>query len=170
MTSHAGRRPLTYDIDIHTLYSMRNEGMTNRQIAEKLDCSYQTVLNHIGPMPKEMQEKAIVEKQKRHRAPKVEKEETQKTELEPVAKLKQPKSEVEPDNSVIERLTAHDSYVLQFECTKVTANGKLCKYTIDTKAKTVTAHDGILAGTMSREELATVIFELKECMNKLTSC
>ena len=170
MSSYAGRRPLTYDIDIHTLYSMRNEGMTNRQIAEKLNCSYQTVLNHIGPMPKKLQEKALEVKQKKHRAPKMEKEETQQPELQMVESLEQIEAVAEPNNSLIERLTAHDSFVLQFECTKVTAKGKLCQYTIDTKAKTVTAHDGILAGTMTREELATVIFELKECMNKLTSC
>lgn len=143
-----GRRRLISDVDIQTLYSMRKEGMKNREIAEKLDCSVQTVLNHIGPMPKKAEDYTKESKAEK--------------------KQRQPQQQTN-NASVIERLTAHDSYVLQFECTKVTANGKQCQYTIDTKAKTVTAHDGILAGTMTREELATVILELKECMNKLTS-
>ncbi len=154
-----GRRRLISDVDIQTLYSMRKEGMKNREIAEKLDCSVQTVLNHIGPMPKKAEDYT--------KESKAEKSRGLHKRIEGGKKQRQPQQQ--NNASVIERLTAHDSYVLQFECTKVTANGKQCQYTIDTKAKTVTAHDGILAGTMTREELAIVILELKECMNKLTS-
>ena len=34
------------------LYIREHEHLTNQQIADKLGCSYQTVLNYIGPMKK----------------------------------------------------------------------------------------------------------------------
>lgn len=47
-------RSLLKDIDLETMYSMRREGMNNVQIADALGISRQTVIRHIGPQPKEL--------------------------------------------------------------------------------------------------------------------
>jgi hypothetical protein len=42
------RKRLVDDVSITELLEMRESGLTNREIAARLDCSYQTVLRYIG--------------------------------------------------------------------------------------------------------------------------
>lgn len=45
-------KKLTNEISIQELQQMREEGLTNRQIAERLDLTYRTVIRYLGPQPK----------------------------------------------------------------------------------------------------------------------
>lgn len=47
-------RSLLKDIDLETMYSMRREGMGNKDIAGALGISRNTVYRYIGPQPKEL--------------------------------------------------------------------------------------------------------------------
>ena len=49
---------LTREVSISEMLEMRDRGMTNKEIAQSLDVSYQTVLNHIGKMPRDMPDKS----------------------------------------------------------------------------------------------------------------
>lgn len=52
---------LLRDMDIENLYSMRREGMSNKEIAQSLGISYGYVLQLIGKQPKDLTSKAISE-------------------------------------------------------------------------------------------------------------
>lgn len=47
---HPNRR-LSKDVDMTTLYSMRDQGMSNQEIADTLGVSYMTILRYIGKNP-----------------------------------------------------------------------------------------------------------------------
>ena len=53
-------RSILKDIDLETMYSMRREGMNNAEIANALGVSRATVINLIGPQPKELNKKEAV--------------------------------------------------------------------------------------------------------------
>ena len=48
------RKKLSEDVSVREMRELREDGLTNRQIAEKLDCTYQTVLRYIGRQPEGM--------------------------------------------------------------------------------------------------------------------
>lgn len=43
---------LRYDVDMSMLVHMRDMGMSNKQIADKLGVSYSTILKYLGKQPK----------------------------------------------------------------------------------------------------------------------
>ena len=47
-------RSLINDVSISEMKSMREQGMSNQEIADALECSYITVLRHIGAEPPEL--------------------------------------------------------------------------------------------------------------------
>lgn len=47
-------KKLNDEVSVHEMRELRKDGLTNRQIAEKLDCSHQTVLKYIGKQPEGM--------------------------------------------------------------------------------------------------------------------
>lgn len=50
-------RSLLKDVSVSELLRMREDGMTNREIADALDVSYKAVLAAIGKQPKELRKK-----------------------------------------------------------------------------------------------------------------
>lgn len=64
--SEVTKRKLLKDIDITTMYRMREHGMSNPEIAERLGVSAVTVWNHIGKQPP----KKELERLKEEHAPK----------------------------------------------------------------------------------------------------
>lgn len=44
-------KPLSKEVSREELLHMREEGLTNKQIAERLGCAYYTVLRYIGKQP-----------------------------------------------------------------------------------------------------------------------
>ena len=51
------QKKLTEDVDVTTMFTMRDRGMANWEIAEALGVSYKTVLKYIGKQPKELNRK-----------------------------------------------------------------------------------------------------------------
>lgn len=45
------KRKLIKDVDVQTMFEMRERGMTNSEIAEALDVKYNTIIRHIGKQP-----------------------------------------------------------------------------------------------------------------------
>lgn len=58
---HPNRR-LSKDVDMTTLYSMRNQGMSNQEIADTLGVSYMTILRYIGKNPNRAKRSTSVRK------------------------------------------------------------------------------------------------------------
>lgn len=58
---HPNRR-LSKDIDMTTLYSMRDQGMSNQEIADTLGVSYMTILRYIGKNPNRAKRSTSVRK------------------------------------------------------------------------------------------------------------
>lgn len=48
------KRPLTDTVSLQELQTMRERGMTNREIAQSLDVGYSTICHYLGRQPKEM--------------------------------------------------------------------------------------------------------------------
>ena len=44
--------PLLADVSMAELHQLREDGMTNREIAEHLDVSYATIYRYLGKQPK----------------------------------------------------------------------------------------------------------------------
>lgn len=58
---HPNRR-LSKDVDMTTLYSMRDQGMSNQEIADTLGVSYMTILRYIGKNPNRAKRSTSVRK------------------------------------------------------------------------------------------------------------
>ena len=52
------RHSITRD-DVCKMKLLREEGLSNEQIADRIGCSYSAVLNHIGPQPEEITKNSI---------------------------------------------------------------------------------------------------------------
>lgn len=135
------RSKLEDDIDISTLLSMREEGMTNKQIAVACDCCVQTIYNYIGKMPKEIRKKAY------------ERRTEQKKEDEKVV--------VERDDKEVE-----SKKLLKVISTRETLEGYVCKYIVDSEKDTIEI-DGVISGILDRETLDVFMNELDEIRNIL---
>ena len=129
-------RKLTEDVDVTTMISMRDQGMPNHQIAERLGCSYKTVLKYIGRQPRELNRQRI-------------------NDFTPVAQLSAP-----INNDVIEykKMTPP---TLKVVSTVSTLEGALNKYVIDT-AKGSLEISGLVEGLLDKESLVKFIKELME--------
>lgn len=55
-------RKLSKDVDMTTLYSMRDQGMSNQEIADTLGVSYMTILRYIGKNPNRAKRSTSVRK------------------------------------------------------------------------------------------------------------
>ena len=60
-----GRPRITDSISVSEMMHMREEGMSNQQIADRLDISIGAVYSHIGKQPKEMTEHNLANKKSR---------------------------------------------------------------------------------------------------------
>lgn len=56
------RRKLLDDVSMQELYGMREQGLSNTEIAERLDCSYVTVLRYMGKSDNRRERRAITPK------------------------------------------------------------------------------------------------------------
>lgn len=167
------RRKLGKDIDVTTMYNMRAEGMTNKQIAFALGVHPNTIYKYIGRMSeavkhaevqnkppvvpemkivqpesdKKPQEKSLIEKARKENAEK-RKEEVVEKKVEnemPIAQIKpQPKS------------------TLRVISQRVSLEGNICKYVVDSESNSLEITDGTVTGLLDRETLTAFISELIE--------
>ncbi len=160
-------RKLLRDMDVSTLRQMRLEGMTNKQIATALGVSVTTVYNYIGRMSEDVKyaalqrkpapirffQEAVVEEIAPVIAPAQlqEEDEMQQTRTPSTKEPTQPR----PKPSMLQIVSA--SYEL---------NGQICRYQVNTGAKTVELMDGskgsTVTGLLDTTTLPLFIAELQE--------
>lgn len=126
-------RKLSDDVDVSTMLSMRESGMPNPQIAERLGCSYKTVLKYIGKQPKELNMVRV-------------------NDFKPVIE--------NPDPNVVNYKKVCPP-ILKVVSTVSTLEGDLNKYIIDTGGRSVEI-SGVVEGILDDKSLSRFIKELME--------
>lgn len=126
-------RKLSDDVDVSTMLSMRESGMPNPQIAERLGCSYKTVLKYIGRQPKELNMVRV-------------------NDFKPVIE--------NPDPDVVAYKKVCPP-ILKVVSTVSTLEGDLNKYIIDTGNRSVEI-SGVVEGILDDKSLSRFIKELTE--------
>ena len=134
---HPNRR-LSKDVDMTTLYSMRDQGMSNQEIADTLGVSYMTILRYIGKNPNRAKRSTSVRK-------------ANPTNTDPVSTKKYD----QPDTVKEAALVSGDIlYSMQ---------GSVGTYEINPKEKTIR----ICKDRITYDELDTVITELSRIRDNL---
>ena len=169
------KRSLKLDVDIQTLRSMREQGMTNKQIADNLGISVSTVYRYIGrksqqvkydeiqnkpcPVPnptgliaEEIAEKPVVED-----IPSF----VEETVAEPVEGVKETTFE-EPEEAEPVKKT-----FLTVLNSRVKLQGSLCNYEIDSESGSIEMTDGIITGLLDRDTVRRFLSELNEVADML---
>ncbi len=160
-------RKLLRDMDVSTLRQMRMEGMTNKQIATSLGVSVSTVYNYIGRMSEDVKYAEV----QRKPAPVRFFQEAAIDEFAPVVALAQPQEEDEMQQT--RTPTPYEppqprpkTSMLQIVSAKYELNGQICRYQVNTGAKTVELMDGskggIVTGLLDTTTLPLFIAELQE--------
>lgn len=135
---HPNRR-LSKDVDMTTLYSMRDQGMSNQEIADTLGVSYMTILRYIGKNPNRAKRSTPVRK-------------ANPTNPDPVVSTKKYD---QPDTVKEAALVSGDIlYSMQ---------GSVGTYEINPKEKTIR----ICKDRITYDELDTVITELRRIRDNL---
>lgn len=170
------RRRLSMDVDISTMLSMRQKGMTNKQIATSLDISPTTVYRYIGKMSTavkvaEMHGKpvsSVIPESKVQPTPTLVPDkkpqiiETKKPEPEKVEPVT-PKETAEPKPvEMPETPAVEEPKKLRVISSRLTLQGNLCKYVVDTDADSIEIDGGVLNGLLDKTNLFALIDELNE--------
>lgn len=168
------RRKLSHDIDISTLLSMRQDGMTNKQIADSLGVSPTTIYNYIGKksvaakvaqMQNRTVSSAISSQTLESKAEKLETVPMNKSKAEETVSLEQfecqQTAEIaasEPEEKWKEMGTA-----LRVISSRLALQGNLCKYIVETENDSIEIDGGdILKGLLDSTALSLLIDELME--------
>ena len=146
-------QPLTREISAGELLTMREQGMTNTDIARHLDISLPTVRKYIGPTPAELTNRARQEGARKAR----EQKSAQQVSAEDTAQ--QPVPEPEPTEKTPAMRIVAERRICELE-------GSLCNYEVDTGAGSVSLKDGaspaVVMGELDRASLDRFIRELQE--------
>lgn len=171
------KRKLSKDIDISTMRSMREMGMSNKQIADALGVGPTTVYRYIGrksqdvkyaeiqnkPSPIARSASACMDELDRqieiadaplptndsNAAPAVAEE--QNTALPPLSK----------PTYTAPSITGSEP-LLRVISTRSTLQGSLCNYIVDSDTGTIEMTDGLISGLLDRETVQRFIAELQE--------
>ena len=140
------------DMDKTTLLKMREDGMTNAEIAVSLGCSKQTIYNIIGPMPAEMRKRIFRENGTRNLKAAKERREGGYT-VERKMQSYMPKSEKpEPEQA---------EAVLAVKRAPVMLSGAFMDYVVSADSKSVEVEkEGRVLMQIPAENLTTFIKEL----------
>lgn len=174
------KRSLKLDVDIQTLRSMREQGMTNKQIANNLGISVSTVYRYIGRKSQQVKYDEIQNKpcpvpnptgflaEKNAEEPVVEDVQSviEETVAEPVEGIKEATFEESEEAEPVKKtlLTVLNS--------KVKLQGSLCNYEIDSESGSIEMTDGIITGLLDQVTVERFLSELREVadtLNKLTA-
>lgn len=128
-------RPLEKDVDVSTMLEMRNQGMSNHQISERLGVTYKTVLRYIGKQPKSIP--------REHRV----------NNFDPVVSA--------PVSIPVQDYKTVTKPVLRVVSTRSTLEGDVNKYIIDTSNNTIEV-SGLIDGILDKPTLESLIKELSE--------
>lgn len=136
MLDNGVNRSLARDVDISTMMSMRDQGMSNPQIAERLGVTYKTVLKYIGKQPRGMPRNYRVNN------------------FDPVINPTDAPARAQDYKTV-------EKPVLRVVSTVSTLEGDTNKYVIDTSSGSVEI-SGLVNGLLDRQTLDSFLRELKE--------
>ncbi len=164
------KRSLKLDVDIQTLRSMREQGMTNKQIADNLGISVSTVYRYIGRKSQQVKYDEIQNKPCAVPNP------TGFVEEEPVAEeeiVEDPVLKEEPVEEPVaeepkEAEPAKEG-LLTVLSSKMKLQGSLCNYEIDTDTGSIEMTDGIINGLLDRQTVERFLSELREVADTLNS-
>ena len=148
------RRSITHEVSVSEMRRMREEeGLTNIEIAERLDCSSQTVWRYIGPMPPEMVRAAkSMGGRNRKKIP---------LQIDRIETLPKAPTQPEPvEESPVYMLTTNEI---------ITVTSPTRRYTIDRDTETVDVEskEGDGALKLSYEDIDTLIIELRMIRRKM---
>ena len=147
------------DMDKTTLLKMRDDGMTNAEIAVSLGCSKQTIYNIIGPMPAEMRKRIFRENGTRNLKATKERREGGYT-VERKAPSMMPQREAEPVKAVL-AVKKTDTYLTGAYKNYVVAADRSC---ID-----VETEDGRTLLNIPADMLGTFIEELQTIQKNMNT-
>lgn len=152
MMQNGMNRKLTDDIDISTMRTMRDRGMSNTQIKNSLGCSYSTVWRYLGKQPKGMprENKYQADDESLNAASTV----VQYGDVN-LAKV------LMPDSLNAMQMTSKDQPVLKIISTKATLQGDANTYVVDTQTGTIEI-SGLVNGILDKDTIACFAAELAE--------
>lgn len=140
------RRKIMDDVTVAEMQKLREQGMSNQEIADSLECSYNSVVRFIGKQPKELRKK-----------PERKREPMQTREWEITQNGVRPMPLPDLDEPLIPARLVVENHRTEL----VSANHR---YAVDHKQATVEIDDVMI---LSAEELGDFIEELKAIQRKL---
>lgn len=172
--------------DIATMRKLREEGLTNKKIAERMGISVSSVYRHIGRKSQDVKYAEIQNKPspiktefkydssslvvvhdvdipKENTIEEVKVEKPAVVETETVSNLINENAidipvEVEKEEDVV----VESSNLLQVLSTRMVLKGSLCNFTVDSESGTIEMNDGIMSGILDRDTVIRFIAELSE--------
>lgn len=176
------KRKLSKDIDISTMLSMREQGMTNKQIADALGVHPNTVYRYIGRMSQAVKYAEITNKPSPIAGPVSARVEEPKRPLvaaqatththdsidasDATDEEKTPQPPLSKLSNTASAITGSDS-LLRVISTRSTLQGSLCNYIVDSNTGTIEMTDGLISGLLDRETIQRFIAELQEASKLL---
>lgn len=141
--SFGAKRALIKDVDISTMHSMRDQGMSNKEIANALGCSIAAIYHHIGGVKKH-------KKSDESYPP-----ETHEKRIE-IPKHVKPAEQTIPESSLLKLVSK-----------KQEMKGDVCTYSIDMLTGDIEIKDGVVNGILDLRTLSLFINELGEIKKML---
>lgn len=166
--------------DVATMRKLREEGLTNKKIAERMGISVSSVYRYIGRKSQDVKYAEVQNKPSPIKTefkfdsaslmvvhdidiPKPEKIEEIKVEesatVEPTIDI--PVEEKEDD-------VVMESSLLQILSTRMILKGSLCNFTVDSETGTIEMSDGIMTGILDKDTVDRFISELNEAKKYVT--
>lgn len=164
--------------DIATMRRLREEGLTNKKIAERMGISVSSVYRHIG---RKSQDVKYAEVQNKPSPVKTEFKfdsntlmvvhdidipvEEEVKEEKPVITETTVETETTIDVSVEEKeeeTAMESSNLLQVLSTRMVLKGSLCNFIVDTESGTIEMNEGTMSGILDRDTVDRFIAELTE--------
>ena len=149
---------LMKDVGISTMYEMRDQGLTNREIAERLGVSEKTIYNHIGsknPRSKRNNKSHKMDDD-RHTETFADVNEAGMSETVLAAEK----------TAMLNDRNAAPSQ-LRLVSSRSVFQGSMCKYTVDTGADSIEISGDVFNGLLDKTTLNELIIELNEIMEML---
>lgn len=160
------KRNLKLDVDIQTLRSMREQGMTNKQIADNLGVSVSTIYRYIGRKSQQVKYDEIQNKPCPVPNPtgfvEIPKPKPEKKE-EPI----KPKEDIPAKEIVVTHEKPDSSPLLRMISSRFKLQGSLCNYEVDTDSGTIEMQEGIITGLLDKDTVRRFLSELNEVANML---
>ena len=168
------KRSLRLDVDIQTLRSMREQGMTNKQIANNLGISVSTVYRYLGRKSQEVKYNEIQNKPCPVPNPTGFIELPKPEEKEPEGYIPESNELKENEETIMHYETPRNSGrypdsspLLRMISSRFKLQGSLCNYEVDTDSGTIEMQEGIITGLLDGDTVRRFLSELNEVADML---